>query len=65
LEKYLYIAIGGSLGSIARYWVGSTISGRLGTKFPYGKNKVRGIGPFCQERNEFLTVRGHLIYVTL
>jgi len=36
LEKYLLIAVGGSLGSIARYWVGSTISGRLGTKFPYG-----------------------------
>lgn len=36
MEKYLLIAVGGSLGSIARYWVGSTISGRLGTKFPYG-----------------------------
>jgi len=36
LQKYFFIALGGSLGSIARYWVGSTISGRLGTKFPYG-----------------------------
>jgi len=36
LEKYLFIALGGSLGSIARYWVGSTISGRVGTRFPYG-----------------------------
>ncbi len=36
MQKYLFIAVGGSLGSIARYWVGSTISGRLGTKFPYG-----------------------------
>jgi fluoride exporter len=36
LQKYLYIAIGGSLGSIARYWVGSTITNRMGTKFPYG-----------------------------
>ena len=36
MEKYLLIAVGGSLGSIARYWVGSTIAGRLGTKFPYG-----------------------------
>jgi CrcB protein len=36
LEKYLCIAIGGALGSIARYWVGSTVSDRLGTKFPYG-----------------------------
>jgi CrcB protein len=36
LQKYLLIATGGALGSIARFWVGSTISGRLGTKFPYG-----------------------------
>lgn len=36
LQKYLYIAAGGSLGAIARYWVGATISGRMGTKFPYG-----------------------------
>lgn len=36
MEKYLFIAVGGSLGSIARYWVGSTISGRFGTRFPYG-----------------------------
>lgn len=36
LEKYLYIAVGGALGSVARYWVGSTISGRAGTRFPYG-----------------------------
>ena len=36
MEKYFYIAVGGSLGSIARYWVGANVSGRLGTRFPYG-----------------------------
>jgi CrcB protein len=36
LQKYLFIALGGALGSIARYWVGSTIAGRMGIKFPYG-----------------------------
>jgi len=36
LEKYFYIAIGGALGSVTRYWVGSTISDRFGTRFPYG-----------------------------
>jgi fluoride exporter len=36
LQKYFLIAFGGALGSLARYWVGSTIAGRLGTKFPYG-----------------------------
>jgi CrcB protein len=36
VQKYLLIASGGALGSIARYWVGSTISGRTGTRFPFG-----------------------------
>lgn len=36
MQKYLLIALGGALGSIARYWVGSTIGSRMGTRFPYG-----------------------------
>jgi len=36
LQKYLLIAIGGALGSMLRYWVGSTIAGRMGIRFPYG-----------------------------
>jgi CrcB protein len=36
LQKYLLIAAGGAFGSIARYWVGSTIGSRMGTRFPYG-----------------------------
>ncbi len=36
MQKYFLIAFGGALGSMARYWVGTTIAGRMGTKFPYG-----------------------------
>jgi CrcB protein len=36
LQKYLLIATGGALGSIARYGVGSLVAGRMGTRFPYG-----------------------------
>jgi fluoride exporter len=36
VQKYLFIAIGGALGSIARYWVGSSVAGRMGIRFPYG-----------------------------
>ena len=36
MQKYILIAIGGALGSIARFWVGSTVAGRMGTRFPYG-----------------------------
>lgn len=36
MQKYLLIAAGGALGSVARYWVGSAVSGRMGIRFPYG-----------------------------
>lgn len=36
MQKYLFIGLGGALGSIARYWVGSTVGSRLGVRFPFG-----------------------------
>ncbi len=36
MSKYMYIAVGGALGAIARFWVDSAVAMRLGTKFPYG-----------------------------
>jgi CrcB protein len=36
LQKYLFIALGGALGSIARYLVGTSVSNRMGTRFPFG-----------------------------
>ncbi|MGC2636638.1 MAG: fluoride efflux transporter CrcB [Acidobacteriaceae bacterium] len=36
MQKYFFIALGGAIGSVARYWMGSAISGRYGTKFYYG-----------------------------
>lgn len=36
MYKYLAIAVGGALGSLARFWVGSFVINRLGTRFWYG-----------------------------
>lgn len=36
MQKYVWIALGGSLGALARYWVGVTTASRLGTRFYYG-----------------------------
>lgn len=36
MQKYLLIAAGGALGSMARYLVGSTVSDRVGGRLPYG-----------------------------
>ena len=36
MQKYFFIALGGALGSVARYVVGTSVSNRLGIRFPYG-----------------------------
>lgn len=36
MEKYFFIALGGALGSVARYLVGTSVSNRLGIRFPFG-----------------------------
>lgn len=36
MDKYVFVALGGALGSLARYWVGSTITDRMGSRIPYG-----------------------------
>jgi len=44
--KYLWIGIGGSIGAIARYWLGTLITGRLGSRFPYGTFAINISGCF-------------------
>jgi CrcB protein len=36
LGKYFFIALGGALGSVVRYLVGTSVSNRLGIRFPFG-----------------------------
>jgi fluoride exporter len=36
LQRYLLIAFGGALGSMLRYFVGSTVAERMGSRSPYG-----------------------------
>ena len=46
MMKYLWIALGGAAGAIARYWLGSIIYGRYGTRFPYGTFAINVSGCF-------------------
>jgi CrcB protein len=46
LLKYLMVGIGGGLGSILRFWVGSYIGSRMGTRFPYGTFVINITGSF-------------------
>jgi CrcB protein len=40
------VGIGGFLGSVLRFWVGSFIGGRLGARFPYGTFVINVTGSF-------------------
>jgi fluoride exporter len=40
------VGVGGCLGSILRFWVGSYIGGRMGTRFPYGTMVINITGSF-------------------
>jgi CrcB protein len=44
--KYLWVAIGGALGSLARYALGLWIYERMGTRFPYGTFVINITGSF-------------------
>jgi len=46
LLKYLLVGIGGCLGSILRFWLGSYIGGKMGARFPYGTLVVNITGSF-------------------
>jgi len=46
LLKYVMVGVGGCLGSILRFWLGSYIGSRLGTRFPYGTLLINVTGSF-------------------
>jgi CrcB protein len=46
LIKYFMVGIGGFLGSVLRFWMGSFIGGRLGARFPYGTFVINVSGSF-------------------
>lgn len=43
---YLWVALGGALGSVARFWVNGVISAKLGATFPWGTLAVNVTGSF-------------------
>jgi fluoride exporter len=46
LRTYLWVAIGGALGSVARFWVGALVLERFGRTFPWGTLAVNVSGSF-------------------
>src|SRR5579884_2424595 len=46
MMAYLWVAIGGALGSMARFWLGGVIAARMGETFPWGTLIVNITGSF-------------------
>jgi len=46
MTKYWMVGLGGFLGSVARFWVGSYITGRMGARFPFGTFAINISGSF-------------------
>ncbi len=44
--SYLYVALGGALGSVARYWLSGIVASRFGETFPWGTIIVNITGCF-------------------
>ncbi len=43
---YLWVAIGGALGSVSRFWLSGLIAARFGESFPWGTLAINVTGSF-------------------
>ena len=43
---YLWVAIGGALGSVARFWINGLVSEKFGATFPWGTLAINVTGSF-------------------
>jgi fluoride exporter len=46
LSTYLWIAVGGALGSMARFWLAAFVATLLGPQFPWGTILINIVGSF-------------------
>ena len=46
IATYLWIGLGGALGSMARFWLAVAVAERLGPQFPWGTILINILGSF-------------------
>ena len=56
---YLWVAIGGAIGSVARFWVGNAMAVAVGAAFPWGTLLINVLGSFVISFFGGLTGMGH------
>ncbi|MBC8096150.1 MAG: fluoride efflux transporter CrcB, partial [Akkermansiaceae bacterium] len=43
---YVWVAIGGALGSVARFWMSQAMAAKFGESFPWGTLAINVLGSF-------------------
>ena len=46
LERYLLVALGGAIGTVARYWLSGVVAQMVGETFPWGTLLINVTGSF-------------------
>ncbi len=46
MMKYFIVGVGGFVGSVMRFWVGTLLTSKLGTRVPWGTFAVNTTGSF-------------------
>lgn len=46
MSTYLWVALGGALGSVARYWMTDAVAALTGPRFPWGTIIINALGSF-------------------
>ena len=46
IATYLWVAVGGALGSMARFWLAAFVANILGPQFPWGTILINIVGSF-------------------
>jgi CrcB protein len=55
ISTYLWIALGGALGSVARYWMTNVVAALTGPQFPWGTILINVLGSFVIGLFAYLT----------
>lgn len=55
MSTYLWVALGGALGSVARYWMTNAVALLTGPRFPWGTILINAIGSFVIGLVAYLT----------
>ena len=55
MSTYLWVALGGALGSVARYWMANAVAVLTGPRFPWGTIMINVLGSFLIGLVAYLT----------